>query len=112
VNEISPLLIERYKKLRKNEIRAMKKNEGKQDRDVSFTSINRELALLKHFYSKANEWGVFDKNPAKFIKMFPEKLRERYLNEEEISCLLEACEKNKNRHLKVIVITALNTAQG
>jgi integrase len=109
VNEIDPLMIERYIRNRKAEIKAMKKNRGKIERDVSFASINREIALLKHLYSKAIEWRIVDKNPVKCIKMLSEKRRERYLKNDEINALLEACETNKNKCLKVIIMTAIGT---
>jgi integrase len=109
IDDITPFMIERYKSKRKKEIQAMKKNRGKDDRDISFASINRELALLKHFYTMAIKWHKIDKNPVLGIKMFPEKKRGRYLTEYEIERLLKACEKSKNPMLKNIVITALNT---
>ncbi|MFC1855970.1 tyrosine-type recombinase/integrase, partial [Thermodesulfobacteriota bacterium] len=109
INEVAPLMIERYIRNRKNVIRAMKKNKGKLDRDISFCSINRELAMMKHLFSKAGEWGLYDKNPVKGIKMFPEKKRSRYLREEEISSLIEACDRSKNKSLKAIVVTAITT---
>jgi integrase len=110
IDDITQLTIERYKSKRKKEIQAMKKNHGKDERDISFTSINRELALLKHLFNILIRNGKSDKNPVKGIKMFPERRRERYLSEGEITTLLEACEKSKNKSLKSIVLVALNTA--
>ena len=107
INDINPWLIEKYKMRRKVEIKA--KYPEKAEKDVSFTSINRELSLLKHFYTMAIKWGKIDKNPVKGIKTFKERSIERYLEEDEIAALLEACKGNKNRALKPIVITALNT---
>jgi integrase len=109
IDEITPLMIERYKKSRKDEIKAMKKNQGKSDREISFVSINRELALMKHSFSMGIKWGVIDKNPVKGIKMFPEKKRINYLKDYEVPALMEACEKSKNNNLKAIVITAITT---
>ncbi len=57
----------------------------------------------------AIKWGKTDKNPVKGIKTFKERSIERYLEEDEIAVLLEAREKSRNRALKPIVITALNT---
>ena len=94
---------------RKKEIKAMPKNRGKEERDVSFASINRELALIKHLYKKANQWGIIDRNPVPGVKMFPEKMRERYLKKYEINALLKACEGSKNKSLKLIVTTAIYT---
>ncbi len=106
VNEINPWLIEKYKIKRKEEIKA--RYPEKAERDISFVSINRELALLKHFYTMAIKWGKVDSNPVKGIKMFPEKKRERYLDREEITALLKACQKSDNKNLYMIVLCALN----
>lgn len=109
INEITSFMVEQYKKSRKDEIKVMPKNKSKSERDISFVSINRELSLLKHFYTMAMKWDVVDRNPVKGVKMFPERIRERYLSKEEIDALLSACGKSKNRHLKTIVITAIST---
>jgi len=107
INDVSPWLIEKYKMQRKGEIRA--RYPKKDEKDISFTSINRELSLLKHFYTMAIRWGKIDKNPVKGIKTFKERCIERYLEEDEITALLEACAESKNRALRPIVVTALNT---
>jgi integrase len=109
IDNITALDIERYKRIRRNKIKEKPKNLGKGDRDISFVTINRELAFLKHFYTMAIKWGKINHNPVMGVKMFPEKMRDRFLNEDEISALLDACELSRNRHLKLIVITALNT---
>jgi integrase len=65
--------------------------------------------MLKHYFSMAVKWGKAESNPVRGVKMFPEKIRERYLERSEIAALLEACGRSKNKHLRIIVITALNT---
>ena len=107
IDDINPWLVEKYKMKRKEEIKAL--HSDKDERDISFASINRELAFLKHCYTMAIKWEKIDKNPVKGIKMFKEKSIERYLEEHEIMALLEACRESKNKALEPIVITALNT---
>jgi len=90
--EITPLLIEKYKVSRKKK--------------VSVASVNRELACLKHMFTKAIEWGKARENPARKVKLFKENnKRIRYLEKEEIKALYETCAE----HLKPIVAVALNT---
>ncbi len=92
LSTISPDMIERYKAARKGA--------------VSAASINRELSCLKTIYSKANEWGKVEANPAKGIKKLREKNgRERILNEEEIVRLVDMAAS----HLKPILIVLLST---
>ena len=91
--DITPLLIERYKRLRKEKGR-------------SEVTINRELAFLKHLFTQAIAWGKATENPVKQVHLFREdNARTRFLTEEEEACLLTYC----NVQLKPLVITALHT---
>ena len=90
--EITPLLIERYKKKRIDE--------------VSPVTLNRELACLKHMFTKAIEWEKVDYNPVKRVKLLREdNARLRYLTCDEVQRLYENCAD----HLKPIVLAALYT---
>jgi len=90
--EITPRLIEKYK------IARLEK--------VGPATVNRELACLKHMYSKAIEWGYVKENPAKGVKLLKEPPgRLRYLSPEEVGSLLDSCLD----HLCPIVLTAVNT---
>ena len=92
LHEITPLDMEKYKRRRR----------GK----VSNATVNREVACLKHIFTKAIEWGIVQKNPGKKVKLLQERnTRLRYLDEKEIRRLYDACAE----HLKPIVIVALNT---
>ena len=74
------------------------------------TSVNREIATLRHIYSKAVEWDMMDQNPFNKGKSLLLKLnnqRIRYLTEEEIIRLLEECKPQE--HLYHIVTCAINT---
>jgi integrase len=90
--EITPLLVEKFKSARNTE--------------VSGASVNRELACLKHMFTKAIEWDIAMTNPVKQVKMFRENPgRIRYLNIEEVDRLIHAC----NDTIRPIVIVALHT---
>jgi len=90
--EITPQMIEKYKAMR------LKK--------VSPATVNRELACLKHMFTKAIEWGYVKENPAKKVKLLKEPPgRLRYLRPEEVEKLLNACAD----YIRPIVVTALNT---
>ncbi len=92
LHEITALDIENYKIERRQK--------------VSPATVNRELACLKHIYAKAIEWGKIASSPASKVKKFREpNHRVRYLEEEEIERLHEAC----SEHLKPIIAVALNT---
>jgi len=61
----------------------------------SAASVNRELAILRHMFSKAVEWGMMAENPFKRFRrsIFLEERNDRcrYLTEDEIHRLLTAC---------------------
>ena len=102
LSEINPLLIEKYKKTRKEE-------------GAEPATINRELGCLRHMFNMAIAWGKaqnypfgFGKNKVKFLK--EPNGKDRILSEEEETRLLEAVRlTTKSQHLEPIIITALNT---
>lgn len=70
--------------------------------------VNKVINILKHMFSKAVEWEMVEEDVlrrVRKVRMLRENKRLRYLTFEECSTLIEACDK----HLKPIVITALNT---
>ena len=71
-------------------------------------SVNREMACLHHLFSKAVEWDMMEKSPLermKSLKLKENNKRMRFLNEDEIKSLLNACAP----HLKPIVETSILT---
>jgi integrase len=91
--DITPLLIERYKRVRKENGR-------------SPVTINRELAFLKNMFTMAIAWGKAGENPVKHVKLFREEnARTRWLAEEEEARLLARCGPDLNP----LVISALHT---
>jgi len=100
LHEITTWDIEKYRYQRKTE------NRKSPNKPVKPATLNREIALLKHLFSKAIEWGFLKENPAKPVKLFKENnKRLRFLSEEEINRLLSVCDG----YLRDIVIVALNT---
>jgi len=92
VSEITTKAIEEYKARRLETVKP--------------ATINKELALLKHMFTKAIEWGYVKQNPAKLVKLLKEPPgRLRYLTPEELTRLLDASAP----HLKPIVLMAVHT---
>ncbi len=92
IYEITPKMIEDYK--------------AKRLEYVGPATVNRELACLKHMYTKAIEWGYVRANPAKIVRKLKEPPgRIRYLRPDEVDALIGTCA----RHIRPIVVTALNT---
>ena len=92
IHEITGWEIEKWKLSRKKE--------------VSQSTVNRELAQLKSMLSKAVEWKKLKENPAKGVKLFKGVTKRlRYLLPEEVQRLLANCQD----YLKPIVTVAVNT---
>ena len=85
----------------------------KRDREkqVQRSTVNRELTVLKHMFKMGVKWGLMPSNPAASVSPFPvQEGRFRYLSEDEIPALLEACEKQvTSPWLYPLVVLALNT---
>jgi integrase len=91
--DISPFLIEKYKRIRKEHGR-------------SEVTINRELAFLKNMFTMAIIWRRASENPVSQVKFFREENgRTRFLTDEEEARLLGTC----SSYLRPVVVTALHT---
>lgn len=74
--------------------------------EVSKSTVNRELAVLKRIFNLGIKWSVLTKNPVTKVEFYKEpKIRIKYLKEEQIRSLLNHCAGT----LKMIVKTALLT---
>lgn len=79
----------------------------------SLTTVNRELANLRRMFSVAVEQGWVERNPFRsgpgIISPSVEKRRERILLYDEEIRLLAACDTPRRRHLRLLLITLLDT---
>lgn len=96
IQDVTAWQIERYK--------------AKRGEQFKPASVNRELALLKHLFSKALEWKRMKENPAKSVKRLKgETRRVRYLMPDEIQILVSNCDGLLRGFLKPLVTVALHT---
>ncbi len=81
--------------------------QAERSQEVGVCMVNRELTILKGILTKAIDWGFLFKNPVKGIKLEKEIARMRYLTQDEIQCLLEACSGQKQpRYLRPMCCVA------
>jgi site-specific recombinase XerD len=72
--------------------KAVEEYKAKRLETVKPATVNKELALRKHTFTKASEWSYVKQNPAKPVKLLKEPPgRLRYLTPEELTRLLDAC---------------------
>jgi len=97
-----------YKNARQKEIMNQDKNKEKEKSEITFTTINRELALLKRLYNWYAEMKKIEiKNPVKGIKYFQEKSRERVMTLDEEKRFFT--NGKPAAHMRYIVLFALYT---
>jgi integrase len=107
-------LVPRFGKLTLDAItpRDIQRMHGEIRERTSNSTANRYLGLMGRMYSLANEWQVYDKNPAHRVKKVAENApRERFLSTEEIGQFLEALDSSPSRSaadaLKFLTLTGL-----
>jgi len=104
IQEITAWQIEKWKSRRKESLKATGKEKG--EAKVGPACVNGEIALLKHMFSKAIEWGKVKENPARTVKLLKgEKQRKRFLSPEEAEIFLSNCVD----HLRSVATVVLNT---
>jgi integrase len=109
LSEITASRISEYKAKRLSAVRTIGQGERAVERRLTAAAVNRPLALFRHLLRLAHEdWEVIDSVPRIRLEKEPQG-RLRWLTQEEITRLLNACSKSKNKELPAAVIVALNT---
>lgn len=76
-------------------------------------TVNRRISVLKHMISKAADWNMIGDTVVREVKKVKMKkennARLRYLSKEEANKLLKQFDDYRAKHLKPIVVVALNT---
>jgi len=57
---------------------------------VTKSSVNGQMAAIRHMFSMAVEWEMMDRNPMAKVRKFPVTGRQRLLSDEEIRAILGA----------------------
>ncbi len=76
--------------------------------EVSAFTVSNELSVLRHMLRLSRRWGYVTEVPEIALPKKPGG-RLRYLDEAELTKLLEACQQSRNRFLPAIVTIAVNT---
>ncbi|SRR5882724_758735 len=79
-------------------------------KSVKPATVNRELTVLKHMFTKAVEWKLLPSNPFRGVRgLYVSKRMERILELDEEARLLAACDRVRSRFLRSVIVLALNT---
>jgi integrase len=80
------------------------------DQGVCEGTINRELAVLSHLYTKAVEWKWLSNRPTVIKKYKENPNRITYLTVEQIDRLLAAAKQDENKYIYPFIAIGLETA--
>ncbi|MCG8433997.1 MAG: site-specific integrase, partial [Gammaproteobacteria bacterium] len=93
--------------INRNEIQSL---HAKLGRNKGKVTANIAIKLLSSLYNRAIDWGVFvGENPAKAIKKFREKSRDRFLNPDELGDFLTALKEEPEEDFRDLVLMLLLT---
>lgn len=70
-------------------------------------AANREISLLSSIYSHAMRWGWCDHNPCTGVRKHSEKLRERYIDDQELGRLREVASDQLRCIIDLAYLTAM-----
>ena len=107
--------LETYRNHLKQKPISIKKN-GKEviARFRTDAAVNREMSCLHHIFTKAVEWELIDKSPferGKSLMLKENNQRLRFLNEEEIGQLLDACPDYLRRIVMCAILTGMRRGE-
>jgi integrase len=94
--------------LRKLSAAAIAQYERKRAGEVSAFTVANELTVLRHMLRLGKRWGYVDQLPDIELPKRPGG-RLRYLEQDEIGKLIDACRESRNPYLAAIVTLAVNT---
>lgn len=73
-------------------------------------TANKVLALISSIFGRATEWGLWDKpNPARGIKRFKERQRDRFIQANELPGFFQAVADEPNETIRDYVLLSLLT---
>ena len=73
-------------------------------------TINRELAVISHLFTKAIEWNWIEHKPCKTSKLKEDNKKITYLTIEQANNLLNAAKKDRCPYIYLFILIALETA--
>ena len=104
LKDISISDIKNYQAKRKIEIMSMPKNLNKRESEMTFRSVNLEIAVLSNFFNFCIEKGYIDKNPCSGIKKLNELSRLKTLSDSDIEKLINGATNKLTRDLITFLI--------
>ena len=113
--KITSFEIEQYKRQRQEEFNLLRPRgkvvepSAEKKKKAQPSTINRELAVLSHLFSKATEWDWITQRPAKINRFQEDRGRINYLSAEECDRLIECAKVDSNPQVYPFIVIGLGT---
>ncbi len=90
----------------------VEKYKVKRVHEVSKSTVNRSMTVIKAFLNRAVQLGYLEKNPAQFVKKLKEEQRQiKLLSDEEVKKLLKACSPRVQQIVTVFLLTGMRLGE-
>ena len=84
----------------------------KRAKEVSKSTVNRTITIIKAFINRAVAMGFLEKNPAQYVKKLKEEQRQiKYLSDIELKKLLQACSPKVKQIVTVFALTGMRLGE-
>lgn len=98
LHQVSADRVEAYKVLRAKE--------------VSKTTVNRAIGMIKAFLNKAVALGYLERNPAQYVKRLKEEQRQiSFLSDDEVKRLVKVCSPQVQRMIAIFLHTGMRLGE-
>ena len=90
----------------------VEKYKVKRVHEVSKSTVNRSMTVIKAFLNRSVQLGYLEKNPAQFVKKLKEDQRQiKHLGDEEVKKLLKVCSPRVRQIVTVFLLTGMRLGE-
>ncbi len=90
----------------------VEKYKVKRVHEVSKSTVNRSVTVIKAFLNRAVQLGYLEKNPGQFIKKLKEEERQiKHLSDEEVKKLLKVCSPRVQQIVTIFLLTGMRLGE-
>ncbi|MHB1698090.1 MAG: tyrosine-type recombinase/integrase [bacterium] len=104
IKDISKIDIKNYQDIRRKEIENLPKNINKKFTEISYRTVNIELATLSHFFGFCADSGYVTVNPVHGVKKLNELSRIKTLSDENTQKLISGATNKLTRDIILFLI--------
>ena len=90
----------------------VEKYKVKRVHEVSKSTVNRSVTVIKAFLNRAVQLGYLEKNPGQFVKKLKEEQRQiQHLSDEDVKKLLKVCSPRVQQMVTIFLLTGMRLGE-